>query len=127
VIYNLLANAIKFSPEGGTITVELRGAELPGGRRLDDSGVQPAIALRFMDHGIGIPEGELESIFDHFVQSSATRTGAGGTGLGLAISRSIVAQHRGTIVANNNVGGGACFTVTLPVNSGPLARPESHD
>lgn len=127
VIYNLLANAIKFSPEGGTITVELFASELPGGRRQDDSGSQAAIAMRFTDHGIGIPEAELESIFDHFVQSSATRTGAGGTGLGLAISRSIVTQHRGTIVANNNAGGGACFTVTLPVYSRPMARPESHD
>lgn len=127
VIYNLLANAIKFSPDGGTITVDLFDAELPGGRRQDDSGLQPAVAMRVTDRGIGIPEDELESIFDHFVQSSATRTGAGGTGLGLAISRSIVTQHRGTIVANNNVGGGACFTVTLPVNSRPMARPESHD
>lgn len=127
VVCNLLANAIKFSPEGGTIRIEFIDATLPGGRRQDDSGTQPAIAMRVIDHGIGIPEAELESIFDHFVQSSATRTGAGGTGLGLAISRSIVTQHRGTIVANNNREGGACFTVTLPVHSRPQPRSEADD
>lgn len=118
VICNLLSNAIKFSPDGGTIRVEMATAELPLGRRAKDNAVQLALAVRFIDHGIGIPADELESIFDKFEQSSASRTGAGGTGLGLAISRAIVRQHRGTIVAENNVGGGACFTVTLPINNG---------
>lgn len=127
VIYNLLANAIKFSPDGSTITVELLGAELPSGRRQEDSGYQAAIAMRFTDHGMGIPDAELERIFDPFVQSSTTCAGAGGTGLGLAISRSIVIQHRGTIVATNNIGGGACFTVTLPVNNRPALTPEPND
>jgi len=127
IIYNLLANAIKFSPPGGTIRIELCPAELPKGRRLDDGGTQPALAIRFIDQGIGIPEAELESIFDKFVQSSATRTGAGGTGLGLAISRAIAMQHRGTIVADNNAEGGACFTVTLPTNSRTGEVSEPHD
>jgi len=127
IIYNLLANAIKFSPPRGKIRLELCAAELPGGRRLDDTGSQPALAIRFIDHGIGIPEAELESIFDKFVQSSATRTGAGGTGLGLAISRAIAMQHRGTIVADNNAEGGACFTVTLPTNSRTGEVSELHD
>jgi signal transduction histidine kinase len=127
IIYNLLANAIKFSPPGGTIRIELCAAELPKGRRLGDGGTQPALAIRFIDQGIGIPEAELESIFDKFVQSSATRTGAGGTGLGLAISRAIAMQHRGTIVADNNAEGGACFTVTLPINSRTGEVSEPHD
>lgn len=129
IIFNLLANAIKFSPNGGTIRLELGAAELavPVGDRIGDHGFQPALAIRFIDHGIGIPEAELESIFDKFVQSTATRTGAGGTGLGLAISRAIAKQHRGTIVANNNVGGGACFTVILPINSNNAEVSGPHD
>ena len=125
VIVNLLSNAIKFSPDSGTIRILLEPAELPTGRRADDTSRQPALAIRIFDSGIGIPEKELEIIFDKFVQSSATRSGAGGTGLGLAISRAIVSQHRGTIVAANNIEGGACFTVTLPINR--WTGSESHD
>jgi signal transduction histidine kinase len=118
VFCNLLSNAIKFSPAAGTIRIELAATELPRGRRAEDAGTQPALAVSIIDQGIGIPESELESIFDKFVQSSATKTGAGGTGLGLAICRAIVAQHRGTIVAHNNhPGNGARFVVTLPMNS----------
>lgn len=118
VFYNLLANAIKFSPEHGRIRISLAATELPCGRRSEDSGILSAISICFTDSGIGIPESEVETIFEKFIQSSTTKTGAGGTGLGLAICREIVGQHRGTIVAANNIGGGACFTVTLPTNSG---------
>lgn len=114
VVQNLLSNAIKFSPEGGTIRVEIDAGQLPAGRRAADHGIREARAIRFIDSGVGIPADEVESIFDKFVQSSLTKTGAGGTGLGLAISRGIVRQHRGTIVAKNNAEGGACITVTLP-------------
>ena len=117
VIHNLLSNAIKFSPENGTIQIVIRPAQLPRGRRAKDSGFLSAISIRIADSGIGIPESELESVFDKFVQSSSTKTGAGGTGLGLAICQEIVGQHRGTITAANNIGSGACFTVTLPTNS----------
>jgi PAS domain S-box-containing protein len=117
VIHNLLSNAIKFSPENGTIQITIRPAQLPRGRRAKDSGFLNAISLRIADSGIGIPESELESVFDKFVQSSSTKTGAGGTGLGLAICQEIVSQHRGTITAANNTSSGACFTVTLPTNS----------
>lgn len=116
VLWNLLSNAIKFSPDEGTIVVDMTDALLPAGRRQDDSGTQPALAVSIADRGIGIPEGELEAIFDQFVQGSATKSGAGGTGLGLSICRAIVAQHRGRIVANNNAQGGATFTFTLPRN-----------
>lgn len=117
VIHNLLSNAIKFSPENGRIQVTISSSQLPRGRRAKDSGFWNAISIRIADSGIGIPENELESVFDKFVQSSSTKTGAGGTGLGLAICKEIVSQHRGTITAANNIDGGACFTVTLPTNS----------
>lgn len=117
VIHNLLSNAIKFSPENGTIDISITKAELPNGRRLEDNQILPAISIRICDTGVGIPVNELECVFEKFVQSSSTKTGAGGTGLGLAICQEIVSQHRGTITAANNIGSGACFTVTLPTNS----------
>jgi K+-sensing histidine kinase KdpD len=63
---------------------------------------------------VGVPEGELGTIFDKFTQSSKTKTGAGGTGLGLAISREIVDAHAGDIRAENRAEGGARFVVALP-------------
>ncbi|MEZ5629027.1 MAG: PAS domain-containing sensor histidine kinase, partial [Rhodocyclaceae bacterium] len=109
VVRNLLSNAIKFSPDGGTITVALRTEAPP-------SAAAPATAvqLQVIDQGGGIPESELEAVFDKFVQSSATRTGAGGTGLGLAICREILSAHGGRIRAYNVAGGGACFEIVLP-------------
>ncbi|MBI3349492.1 MAG: PAS domain S-box protein [Burkholderiales bacterium] len=103
VIRNVTANAIKFSPEGGRIEVS---AELlpPGEAR---------ISVR--DRGPGIPEAEIEKVFDAFVQSSKTKDGSGGTGLGLAICRKIMTVHDGSIHAENRAGGGAVFHIQLPV------------
>jgi len=115
VIHNLLSNAIKFSPDGGRIAVRIQAGNLPSGRRAGDTGRVAALTLSIEDEGVGIPENELAIIFEKFVQSSATKSGAGGTGLGLAICRAIVSQHRGTIEAKNRASGGACFTITLPL------------
>ncbi|MCG3186054.1 MAG: Sensor histidine kinase RcsC [Rhodocyclaceae bacterium] len=103
LIRNLMGNAIKFTPAGGTIEVRVGGA--PAG-----TGVELTVA----DSGVGIPDDELERIFDKFVQSSRTRSGAGGTGLGLAICREIAALHGGTLSARNGANGGAEFTFRLP-------------
>ncbi len=103
VIRNVLANAIRFSPEGSAITV----------RSIRRS--QGEAHLAIMDRGPGIPEPELERIFEAFVQSSATSTGAGGTGLGLAISRKIMTALGGRIYAENRPGGGAVFHVLMPL------------
>jgi PAS domain S-box-containing protein len=121
VIRNLLSNAIKFSPAGRRIRVVLAAARLPAGRRAGDSGHSAAVELTVSDQGVGIPEAELESVFDKFVQSSKTRSGAGGTGLGLAICREIVNAHRGRIFARNNAEGGADFVMRLPA----LALPQT--
>ncbi|WP_417070071.1 PAS domain S-box protein [Niveibacterium terrae] len=102
VIRNLVSNAIKFSPEGSTLKLSLACAGA-------------AVEMRVSDQGVGIPEAELEAVFNPFVQSSATRTGAGGTGLGLAICREIVSAHRGSIRACNHPGGGAVFVLSLPL------------
>ena len=113
VLRNLLSNAIKFSPVGGKIRLMADSTELSGRRATDP--VRAGLAFAMYDEGVGIPEDEMDSIFDEFVQSSKTRSGAGGTGLGLAISRQIIAAHDGTIFAANNREGGACLTVMLPL------------
>ena len=114
VMRNLLDNAIKFSPEGGEVTLSFASALLDGGRR-------PALAVTVSDHGVGIPAGEIEAVFDKFVQSSKTKSGAGGTGLGLAICKEIVEGHGGSIGVGHNPGGGARFRFVLPIE--PAAQP----
>lgn len=98
---NLFSNAVKFSPPGSTITCRLFAEAT-------------TIMMAVQDEGVGVPPEELDSIFDKFVQSSKTRTGAGGTGLGLPICREIMMAHRGQIWAENSPGGGAIFKVKLP-------------
>jgi PAS domain S-box-containing protein len=101
-VRNVVANAIRFSPPGSAI-------ELSG--QVDSYG-QIHIVIR--DHGPGIPEGELESIFEAFVQSSKTKDGSGGTGLGLAICRKILEAMGGKIYARNPSQGGAAFHILMP-------------
>ena len=115
VLRNLMGNAIKFSPERGTIHVTIAAGSLPAGRRASDDGDCAALSISIADEGVGIPPEELEAIFDKFTQSSRTRTGAGGTGLGLTICREIVHGHRGMIAAHNASDGGAVFNVLLPI------------
>lgn len=107
VFTNLISNAIKFSPKGGTITVTSKTA----GEYLQ---------ISFEDEGIGIPDNERDSIFNSFVQSTKTITKSGGTGLGLPISREIVELHHGSIWVESPPAGktqGSCFTVQLPLDS----------
>ncbi|MFH2131809.1 MAG: hybrid sensor histidine kinase/response regulator [bacterium] len=109
VLANLLSNAIKYSLTGNAITVTFEARELTVA---DKTG--PAIQVSVRDAGIGIPEDELDMIFERFNQSSRTKTGAGGTGLGLAICRKIIAGHNGIIWAENNPEGGATVSFMLP-------------
>jgi PAS domain S-box-containing protein len=102
VIRNLFGNAIKFSPENGVIRVSFD--------------VCPElIVASVQDDGPGIPDEECEAVFDKFVQSKRTKTGAGGTGLGLAICREIVALHNGAIRAEPTHGRGALIRLSLPL------------
>jgi signal transduction histidine kinase len=101
VIRNLLSNAVRFSQPDGEIRVVLV--------RDDDD-----LLFHVRDEGTGIPEDELESIFEKFTQSSITKTGAGGTGLGLSICREIVRAHGGRIWAENVPDGGAVFSFRIP-------------
>jgi len=102
VILNLLSNSIKFTPQGSTITISFRK-------------ITNGIRFSITDEGMGIPEDELESVFDKFVQSRKTKTNAGGTGLGLAICKEIIEYHNGTIWAENNKDCGAKFSFIIPI------------
>jgi signal transduction histidine kinase len=113
VIENLLSNAVKFTPSGKRIAMVLSDGDLPDCPGAE-VGVRPALRLTVSDEGVGIPEGEVEAVFDKFFQSSKTRSGAGGTGLGLAISREIASAHGGTLTGANNPSGGATFVMVLP-------------
>jgi PAS domain S-box-containing protein len=114
VIRNLLSNAIKFSPENGRIC--LRSKFITAANQLVDAQSNAsAIAISVSDEGQGIPESELLSIFEKFIQSSKTSSKAGGTGLGLSICREIIQYHSGSIRAFNNDTTGATFTFTLPL------------
>lgn len=105
VFINLYSNAIKYSPVGGTIAITIADAATAQG--------VPALLCSVEDQGIGIPPNELVMVFDKFVQSSKTRTGAGGTGLGLAICQEIVELHKGKIWAENVPAGGARLQILL--------------
>lgn len=119
VVRNLLSNAIKFSPEGRSIMIHFSASKLPQNDPASTTEIA-AISVSIWDQGTGIPEDELETVFDEFVQSSKTEQGAGGTGLGLSISKEIIKQHGGIIKAGNAVGdGGAVFTFSLPYKPGP--------
>jgi signal transduction histidine kinase len=102
VFDNLLGNAIKFSPRGGTITIDVA-----------DAGDMLCISV--VDTGVGIPPDKLDKVFDRFYQvdGSATRR-FGGAGLGLAIVRRIVEAHGGRIWVESQVGQGSAFRFTLP-------------
>jgi signal transduction histidine kinase len=112
VLRNLLSNAVKFSPEAAA-PIEIRISRDDGRFR-----------VRIRDHGIGIPDGELETVFDKFVQSSKTKSAAGGTGLGLAICREIVAGHGGRIWAERPDGPGALIVCEIPQDS-PADSPDA--
>ncbi len=110
LIQNLLLNAVRFTNEGGKISVLFSQEGIPAGNLQG----HPGLTISFQDAGIGIPESELELIFDKFTQSSRTKTGAGGTGLGLSIAKEIVMIHNGYIWAENNSLGGATISFSLP-------------
>jgi len=102
VLVNLLDNAIKYSPDGGEVVVELEGGN---GR----------VRLAVRDRGLGIPPGEHERIFEKFYRLDPALTrGVGGSGLGLFISRELVGRMGGSLTVRSQPGTGAAFVVDLP-------------
>lgn len=102
VIDNIINNAIKYSPDGGKITVSMKTTETQ-------------MILSISDEGLGIPKKDLPKIFDRFYRVDKARSRAqGGSGLGLAITKEIIKQHHGFIWAKSEYGKGSTFTIVLP-------------
>jgi len=108
---NLVANAVKFTPDGGRVDVTLAA----------QSG---AAVLTVADTGIGIPAAEQNWIYDRFFRAAAaTEQAIPGTGLGLTITKAIVEAHHGTITVDSEEGRGTVFRVRLPLQPVPVTRP----
>jgi len=108
VLINMLGNAVKFTQQG---YVSLRACTKP----LDNDPARVLLQLEVEDSGLGIPEEQLPTIFDSFVQGNHTGDAAEGTGLGLAICRSLVDVMEGWIDVKSKPGKGSVFTVTVPL------------
>jgi signal transduction histidine kinase len=128
VILNLVDNALKFTPPGGTVLIGARATTIDVSPPDDDGGIvllrskQTAVELRVADTGIGIPDAEKSKVFDAFYQvdNSSTRQ-VGGTGLGLSIVKRLVEGHDGRIAIQDNKPSGAVFLVTVPCKRATLS------
>ena len=114
IFYNLIGNAIKFTPEG---IVEISAIILTKGNKSQ-------IAITISDTGIGIPTNKLDRIFESFEQGEgSTAREYGGTGLGLTITKQLIELHRGEITVESEVGIGSRFTFTLPIAENAVKTP----
>ena len=115
VVGNLVHNAIKFTPDGGKITV-----------KAEAENEEAAVLFYVRDTGVGIPAIELPRIFERFYKADRARSG-GGTGLGLAIARHLVQAHGGQIWAKSKEGKGSTFYFTLPMAAEEVDQEETDD
>ncbi len=121
VVTNLLANALKFTPEGGSVAVTV-STLATGGTAVTRTGLAPASQQQFVvitvaDTGIGIPADRLGRVFDRFYQVDGSNTREhSGTGIGLALTQELVHLHGGTIHVQSEEGKGTQFTVRLPLH-----------
>lgn len=139
IVYNLLSNAFKFTPEGGTVIVDLgfgnadfdaKQQEAPAIRNpqseIDEN--RTFIQITVKDTGIGIAKDHLPHIFDRFYRASEALTGEqGGTGIGLALAKEFVELHHGKIRVESEPGKGSTFTVLLPLGRDHLSDDEIVD
>lgn len=120
VVTNLVHNAIKFTPTGGSVTVRAyagREDQLPRNARppgVTFSGPWPLVIVEVSDTGYGISERDLPRIFERFYKADRSRGRTGGTGLGLSIARHLVESHKGVIWAESVEGQGSVFRFTIP-------------
>ena len=112
VVDNILNNAIKYSPDGGEITVSMKTTDAQ-------------LIVSISDQGLGIPKKDLPLIFDRFYRVDKARSRAqGGTGLGLSIAKEIIKQHNGFIWAKSEYGKGSTFTIVLPYDKDAMMVDE---
>ena len=119
IIVNLVSNAVKYTPDGGRVTLYAAACDyLPDGM---DDGTEGSLYIGVSDTGSGIADADLERVFDRFYQGDSKLkypfSGAGDSGIGLYVCRSIAEVYGGTITARNNRGGGCTFRVVLPVTT----------
>lgn len=118
VLINLVTNAIKYSPEGGDVVIELQvvpGASIHVDAEWHDWPSVDAALLSVRDRGIGIPQNQLRFVFDKFYRGDALSVKrVPGTGLGLFICKSIIEAHRGQIWVESQLGRGSTFYIALP-------------
>jgi two-component system sensor histidine kinase VicK len=105
VLTNLVDNAIKYSPNGGTVTI--------GGRVVDERG--QFLVIKVSDQGIGVPREHLQRVFDRFYRvDNRDNRDIGGTGIGLALVKALIEAHHGFVTMDSEVGRGSTVTVTMP-------------
>src|SRR5690606_16797845 len=119
--YNLISNAMKFTPEGGEVKLDIKISESAGANNSSANGSEytnPIICISVIDTGIGIPENELDKVFDRFYQVDGSQTRANeGTGIGLALSKELAELMRGSIYVESESGKGSSFIFSLPVQA----------
>jgi two-component system, OmpR family, phosphate regulon sensor histidine kinase PhoR len=116
VLKNLLENALKFTPTGGTVTLSIEKRPALARARNDSGRVDEEVVLSVTDTGIGIPQEHLDRVFERFYQVDSARTGFGGrgTGLGLAIVKHAMSALAGTVKIQSALGKGTTVTCVLP-------------
>lgn len=107
---NIIGNAVKYTHDGGKVSVSVQGSA-------------GQVKIRISDTGVGISKEELAKIFDDFYRAKGVESGVTGAGLGLAISRRIVEAHDGAISADSEIGVGSTFVISLPVHSDATTKP----
>ncbi len=115
VLINLVNNAVKFTPDGGRITLKVSYQQIPSTPESNDSSPQNFLRIAVIDTGIGIAPDHINRLFQPFIQiDSALNRQYQGTGLGLALVKRIVELHGGQVGLTSEVGVGSCFTIDLP-------------
>ncbi len=121
IVYNLLSNAFKFTPDGGCVTLTL---EVPG----EDEETEKTVRIRVADTGVGIPADRLERLFDRSSRpESASPSGERGLGIGLHLAHELVEMHQGRITVQSEEGKGTIFTVQIPVDVMVSERPADRE
>ena len=121
VLNNLVSNALRYTPDGGAITLRARTEDRglrtePTGRQTSTLNPQPSVMITVEDTGSGIEADDLPFIFDRFYRAdqSRQRVDSNASGLGLAIAKAIVEAHGGTLAVESRPQVGTTFTITLP-------------
>ena len=115
VMMNVIGNAIKYTPDGGTI-------------RVNAGAVDSKVWMEVSDNGIGIPKSDWNRIFDRFYRVDKARSReSGGTGLGLSIAREIVQRHGGTIGLTDHQGPGTTVRIVLPIRQDGFPEEDGNE